>query len=362
MAKETTVEVEDQQETVTIDITDHPELGDVQGVVAEKEGEGEQAVVLPKKEVIPRVRLQEGTAADEATESLKTALTAAQTDRAAAEATALAERRRADENAARATAREAELKEAREGQDDARLALLTTSIETTTGALATLQADLTRAMEAGEFAKVSEVQVKISRTAAALDRLEDQKANYTPSRKTTTGAVEAPVQQNTASPFEQYVSTFAPQAQAWLRAHPECAPITVGGDAVANAKMMKGHYAALEQRIEPNTAEYFRVIEEQTGHRAPVSAAATTVKAGEEGEVQRQAPAVRKTAPAPSAPVTRDPPNGANRTTRSVTLSRDQQDAAKVSFPHLPQAQAFAQYARNLLELESEGKMGRLTH
>ena len=35
---------------------------------------------------------------------------------------------------------------------------------------------------------------------------------------------------------------------------------------------------------------------------------------------------------------------------------------AKVSFPHLPEAQAYGQYARNLIELEAEGKIGRLTH
>jgi hypothetical protein len=35
---------------------------------------------------------------------------------------------------------------------------------------------------------------------------------------------------------------------------------------------------------------------------------------------------------------------------------------AKVSFPHLPEQQAYGQYARNLIELEAEGKLGRLTH
>jgi hypothetical protein len=33
-----------------------------------------------------------------------------------------------------------------------------------------------------------------------------------------------------------------------------------------------------------------------------------------------------------------------------------------MAFPHLPESQAYGQYARNLVELEAEGKIGRLTH
>jgi hypothetical protein len=40
----------------------------------------------------------------------------------------------------------------------------------------------------------------------------------------------------------------------------------------------------------------------------------------------------------------------------------DQQEMAKASWPHLPPQEAFGLYARNLLELEAEGKMGRTTH
>jgi hypothetical protein len=125
--------------------------------------------------------------------------------------------------------------------------------------------------------------------------------------------------------------------------------------------MMEGHFAALKLRIPEGTDDYFRVIEEHTGHRAPVSAAAAITPAGET-EVAAPAPKPKPRVAQPSAPVSRDPPSGGPRTTRSVTLNKDQQDAAKMSFPHKTPQEAFALYARNLIELEAEGKMGRLTH
>jgi hypothetical protein len=341
---------------VTIDVTDNPDL------VAEAE-------VAPKKEKLT-LKPKADPVVDEASAALSKAVKDAEDARrtaAAAEATAMAERR-AREDAQRLAAQHEQAAQGyREQAEDQQLTIISGGIETAKREIDSYQNELERAMEAGEFAKASAAQVKLSKAAAALDRLEDAKISFerkAAAPQTTEGRVEAPV----TNQFEQYVSGFAPVAQAWLRAHPDCVPATVGGNHIKNSKMMTGHYAALADGLQEGSEAYFHKLEETIGDRAaPVSAAAAVTSAGAETEVvsppPRQAAAKPRQAQ-PSAPVSRDPPaaDGSPRSTRSVTLTKDQQDAAKMSFPHLNPQQAFAQYARNLIELEAEGKMGRLTH
>jgi hypothetical protein len=351
-----TVEVEDDA-VVTVDLSDNPDLA----------AEVEDTQPKPQPTAQPAPRERKPSAADEAAAALTQSLKDEKTRREAAEATALSERRGREEAQRLATQRENEANSLRDHAESQELTILTTGIENATRAVESAKAEMETALEAGEFSKATAAQVKLSKAASALDRLEAKKADYDagnrkPAAPTTEGRVEAAP---TTSAFERYVShpTFAPAAQAWLRAHPECVPAEVGGNPEKNAAMMEGHYAAIRQFGERavNTPDYFRVLEEHTGHRQPVSAAAVTTPAAD--PTPRQA--APQSRPQPSAPVSRDPPNAngqPTRTTRSVQLNREQQEAARISFPHLTQQQANAQYARNLIELEAEGKMGRLTH
>ena len=350
-----TVEVEPEG-VVTVDISDQPELAAVEGAEPAEVVEPEPK---PAKEKVAKA--PKSNAAEEAAAALTQAVKTADDARKAAEATAMAERRAREEAERVANQRTQEAAGYREEAENSKLARLTTDIENATTAVETFRAEAERAYEAGEFSKATNAQAKMAKAAAALDRLEADKANFEarPNKTATTeGAVNAPQ----LSAFEQYVSTFTPPAQAWLRAHPECVPSNVGGNPTKNAKMMAGHYDAIAKGQAPNSAEYFQTIEEHAGYRTPVSAAATVVPAGEAEVIPAAKPAPKPRMAQPSAPVSRDPPNGANRTTRSVTLTKEQQEAAKISFPQKPINEAFALYARNLLELEAEGKMGRLTH
>ena len=357
---EATVEVEEDG-VVTVDVSDNPDLA------------GEEAdAALEAAKPTPRPARAAATkpnAADEAAAALTQSLKTAETARSAAEATAASERARADNASRVAQQHEQAANALREQAEGRELTIINNGIESANRDLAAHRAELERASEAGEFGKAADAQLKLAKAAAALDRLEDAKINYEAgTRKTplTEGRVESAAADDQRTPFEKYVSSFAPASQAWLRAHPDCVPPEVGGDSTRNSKMMAGHYAARAQGFQPNTPDYFRIIEENTGDRAPVSAAAAVIAAGSDDAdaAVTQAAAVPKPKPRaqPSAPPSRDPPNGGQRTTRSVTLTRDQQEAAKISFPQLEPAKAFAQYARNLIELESEGKMGRLSH
>jgi hypothetical protein len=316
------------------------------------------------------------TAADEAAAELRKSLQAAEDARRAAEATAVAERSRADEAVRFAQQREQESKGFRDQAEVRELAIINSDIERATQAVTNAQADLERAMEAGEFSKASAAQVQLSKAAAALDRREADKAAFEVNLKRTTEAA-AVRQQNTESPFEQYVRGFGPVAQAWLRAHPECAPPNVGGNGQKNAKMMAGHYDALGRGLTEGSPEYFRNIEEHAGYREPAEAASPVSRAADVADAGGQQQRSSRPKPQVSAPVTREPIGSPSGPTK-VRLEADQQEIALLSTAPREmigpdgrvvresesdyRKRAFAQYASELVKLKAEGKIGRLTH
>jgi hypothetical protein len=337
----------------------------------------------PKPETKPS---EKPTAADEAAAELKKSLKAAEDARRAAEATAIAERSRADEAVRLAQQREQESRGFRDQAEVRELAIINSDIERATQAVAAAGDAFQRAQEAGDFAKSSEAQIQLARAAAALDRREADKAIFEANlKRATEAAATAAVQPAIAeSPFEQYVRSFAPVAQAWLRAHPECVPPTVGGNAhngsaQKNAKMMAGHFDALGKGLAEGSPEYFQTIEEHVGYRAPaeaaspVSTAADVTEAG--GQQQRSS---KPRSPQVSAPVTREPLGAPSSGRTAVRLTAEQQEVALLST--VPREfigsdgrvvreseadyrkRAFAQYASEYVKAKDEGKIGRLTH
>lgn len=347
---------------VTVDVEDLPE------VEASDEGVDPIVEIAPepeKKKPFPRVKLKTTPepASDEALAALQQTVKNEETLRKAAEATANAERLRADNAVRQGAQHQQEAKSAREVAEANELALINSGIDTATKELAAAKGDYRRAMEAGEFEAGADAQERMAIAAAELTQLKGAKTSFEAGSRhqpTTEGRVEAePVQQQ--SVFDRYVGQFAPSSQAWLRAHPECVPATVGGQSDKNAAMMEGHWAALRQKVTEGSPDYYRIIEEHAGYRTPEA----STEEAEEGAARVVPKTAAKRLVQPSAPVTRDPPvapGQVNRSTRTVSLTKEQQDAAKISFPHLEAKAAFAQYARNLVELESEGKLGRLTH
>lgn len=339
----------DDLDTVKVDVEDNPAL--VEAKVKE-----EKPVKEPRtRRVSPEPDHQAVVGSHE--EALAKALDAGKKQeeaRRAAEATAASERSLREQAQTQAAQARQEADQYRESASNSELAIIENGITSASSQIESLQEEYTRAAEAGEFAKMATIQTKLSKAAATLDRLENTKATFDV-RKTqaTEGRVEAPIVQQPA--LEQYLSQFAPGAQTWLRQHPDCVPSQYGGDAVKNSRMMAAHYGALAQNITPNSTDYFKYLDDHLDAGQATSKAADIQTA--EVRPARQAQV--------SAPPSRDTPaaNGQQqRSVREVRLTKDQQEMAKVSFPHLPEAQAFGQYARNLIELEAEGKIGRSTH
>lgn len=387
MAGDRTVEVEDEA-TVTVDISDMPGLEEQAVVTATPSDEPDDADEVVETKPVKRQRqAKTADAAEEASAALNQALEAAKREEEArkaaeqaarsAEATAIAERRRAEDASRLASQRESEANSYREQAESRELSLINNGIDSATRELASAQTELQRAMEAGEFDKAALAQVKLSRAAASLDRLEDSKINYEANLArrpaTTEGRVESIRPSTNDSAFEKFLSGFDPVAQSWLRSHPECAPAEAGGDRTKNAKMMAGHYAAVSEGKALNSPEYYRVIEEHTGHRTPISIAATTVTAGEEGDPPTPVPTTKSTTPTkprqaqPSAPVSRDAPGrGGAPMSRQVTLTPEQQEVAMISLQQKPgetdqdfRKRAYGSYASELIKAQHEGRIGR---
>jgi hypothetical protein len=354
------VELPDES-VIDVDVSDNPDLA-----TAEDDKTPPGATEPPKKTPVQQP-VDDGSS--ETLAALQKRIE--DNDKAARERIQRAEQTAEQERQARLRSEQAAREREQVSQEETaqrEMALITQGIESATGQLESLEEELARLNEAGEFAKAAKVQTKISRTAAQLDRLESEKASFEANigqRRTPTheGAV---TRQETATPqaaFDQYLSGFVPAAANWIRNHPECAPPQVGGSSQSHAKMMAGHYDALAQNVELNSPDYFRIIEEHTGHRqkaAPEGGDRNNNNNANNNNQQRQ-PTQRK--PLPSAPPTREVP-GSNTPgrTRQVRLSKEQQEAALLSFPHMKPQEALAAYARNLVELEAEGKMNRTSH
>jgi len=316
---------------------------------------------------------KKGDAVDEAAAALTKAQQEADTHRRnaeAANATAAAERARADENARIAQDAQAREQAAREQARGGMAAQIDSDIATATREIEVAEQELIRANEAGEFAKAAKAQRELARASAKLDRREADKIAFEANAGKTQaheGRVEAP---RHTDPFEGYLASnnFTLAAQTWLRAHRDCAPAAVGGDPVKNAKMMAGHYDALAKNLPMNSAEYFKTIEDHLGGQQ-MSSAAETVEAG--AEQRQQQPKPRQKAPPTAAPPSREVPaaDGSPGQQERIKLNALMQETALFSYPQNPgeteqawRKRAFGTYASEYVKAKAEGKIGRLTH
>jgi hypothetical protein len=340
---------------------------------------GDEAVVAPTEKVVKEKRTRQpvvrvspeeptGPTPEEALAEAKAFAKQQEDARKAAEATAASERTMREQAQREAQQAQQSAEQYQERANNSELIVIENGIEAAKREVEAYENEYTRAAEAGEFAKMGSIQTKLSRAAAKQERLESEKASFEQNVKrqpTTEGRVVAPETTVTSNVSERYLSQFAPVAQNWLRQHPECWPAEVGGSAQKNSKMMAGHYDAMAQNLTLNSPEYFKVIEEHVNptivQQQPTIQNNITSKAADVQVAESSSRASPRAQP--SAPVSRDgPSSGGPRSVREVRLSKEQQEFAKMAFPHLPESQAYGQYARNLVELEAEGKIGRLTH
>ena len=201
--------------------------------------------------------------------------------------------------------------------------------------------DYKAAMEAGDFDKAADAQVRISNASAEIVAAKRGQMELEE-------AAKRPVQQPITridDPAEQLASTLSPRSANWVRQHPEFAR-----DPRKTRQMTRAHEDAVDEGHSPDTDSYFQFVEERLG-----------LNRREENDTRD----TRDTRRAPTAaPVGRDL-NQAPGSERPgvIKLTASQVRVAKETlaplYPDKSDSELLQIYAKNMQDLIKEGKMGR---
>ena len=182
-----------------------------------------------------------------------------------------------------------------------------------------LMAEWTEAKSMGDYAKEAEIQKALIQNSNDLRMLSQAKDKL---EQILRQPVQ-PVPEPQISIAEAWARECGPSDAAWLRSHED----KITNDRVAN-RVRAYHEEALEQGIQQSTPEYYRFIEERAGWRRPARR--------DEYEDEDEAPRTRRSAPPPSAPVSR----GGDRK-GTFRLSQQEREIAQLT------GQTEEQYYRN---------------
>ncbi len=179
------------------------------------------------------------------------------------------------------------------------------------------------------------------------------------------------------------ISGYTEPTQRWLRQHPHLLPNTPEAGRL-RSRVIAAHYEAEAEGLTADTPSYFDFLEqraprvpdpERSDSRAsPYSGAADTVEVDLEKPTDQQVTRAsdtrivdrrtdtprteqsRQTSSALPPSRSSSPSNGSGQRGR-VTLTLGEQEAARISAPHLKPEDAYREYAENKLALKAEGRM-----
>jgi hypothetical protein len=226
---------------------------------------------------------------------------------------------------------------------DSNLTLVENAIETVTSNLTNLKAQYAAASQAGDheaLASLTEAMTKSNNQLADLERGRDAlqaqpKKEVPPPR--------APIN----DPVEALASSLSPRSADWIRAHPEFAR-----DKVKFQKMIAAHnLVTAGGETKGDTDEYFEKVEDLLGIRrtAPVIDDDT---GADDPQKQTARVVQRRGESPPAAPVSRGgggPGSGGKNVVRLTAMQREAAAASGLTDQ---------EYARNLVALKKEGKIG----
>lgn len=242
------------------------------------------------------------------------------------------ERQRAAEAERRAAEAEIYAQRASIVTKDANYQLVVGAIETVKGRSEALKAAYSSAMAAGDFDKAAEVQEALAVNAHQLSELSAGEREMRAQLEEAARQPIKPMPRNEEPLVEQIAKSVSAKSASWLRSHKDAL-----NDERAVKRMFRAHEDAIDDGIEPDSNEYFEFIENRLGLRREEAAE----------EAPEPAPTPKRSAPPPPAPVSR----GGQRP-NVVRLSRQEAETAKMF------GMTEAEYARNKVALQREGKMG----
>jgi len=237
---------------------------------------------------------------------------------------------------------------------DGNLKIILNAIDATEQAASNAERDYATAMAAGDYAMAAKAQRIMAQAESHLLQLQNGKQRLEETlQQPTEGSVQEPeipsfeprIQHD---PVEMYASKLAPKSAQWLREHP---------DAVNKiGKLTRAHADAVEDGIAPESADYFRYIENRLGYTTEVDDSDDYVEEQPVRQV-KQAQSLKK--PAVSVPVTSSASAATprNSNANSMVLSAEEVEFALLAEPQLSREKAIESYARNKASLIKAGKL-----
>ena len=181
----------------------------------------------------------------------------------AANAEAAARRNQDDAEAARRTAAAASSETV-----ETRRAAIETALAASEAQMATLESEYAAAFEAGDSKKLSASQRRMSELGGEIAQLRSGKAAIAADTGADRGRRvvqqdEPPPRRRPATEEEQFddaIKNYSPRTQRWLRDHKE-----IVTNVTRRNEAMSAHHAALAQRYEPESDEYFAYLDRKMG-------------------------------------------------------------------------------------------------
>lgn len=204
--------------------------------------------------------------------------------------------RRAAEAEQRLQAERAERGKDQTVLQDSRLLVIESTITTKETEREAIKQRIREAKEAGDYEAEANALAELADNATGLHQAKIGKDRL---EQDIEAAKNGPRIDPNADPVEQYIAatpSMPPRSQKWLREHPDFVT-----DPDKNSDLVAAHYSALGQKIIPNSADYFKHLEEKLGLRQADAAAALEGNGGG----QRQQAQQQDGGLAPAAPVSR---------------------------------------------------------
>ena len=222
--------------------------------------------------------------------------------------------------------------EAKNETQDTNLQLVRNAIDTVKRNNEILKLNYSEAMSVGDYSKAAEIQETMGTNAAKLMELERGRAHMERAPK-----VVAPELPRHSDPVEELASQLSPRSADWVRRHPQCVT-----DPRMYQKMVAAHNLAVADGYQPDSDDYFGVIEDTLRiNRRQAAEYDEDPTSGAAKVTQRRAP--------PAAPVSRNGNGTGSR--NSAHLTREEKETAR------DLGMTEEAYARNKALLKKEGRM-----
>ena len=216
--------------------------------------------------------------------------------------------------------------------NESNLQLISNAIESAKDRSQILKSAYRESMSVGDYDKAAEVQQAMIENDRNLTELKRGKKALKEKIKDTDIQPVAPLE---VDPIERMAQAVSPKSAAWLREVRD-----VLGDERNIRKMFRAHEDAIDEGMEPDTAEYFQFIEGRIGYRRAEAEEQNPMSAA-------SAPTQKRSVSPPAAPVSR----GNGTRPGVIRLTRAQAETAR------DLGMTEKEYAQQMLALQKEGKL-----